>query len=353
MTTPKHGCPQRRRLRVLVADDSPISRRLLIRGLEQYEEIDIVGMADNGLEAIEMARRLQPDVVLMDVAMPVMDGETATRHLVQDLGVPVVALTSLDMEEATARMRMAGASAVLSKSALLGREMEAVVQTICEAARRGRPGPAARPEPHRPRVPFPVVGVAASTSGPPALRALLSTLPPTFPAAVLVAQHLSDGFAESLAEWLGAYVSLPVRTARDGLRLAPSTIYLAPDGCHITLRGDTLRTPQATAQDIWRPSADRLFVSLAESCGPMAVAVILTGMGRDGTEGAVAVRKAGGKVIVQDPQDAAVTGMPRSATERGAFDIVLPLHAIGPYLVTLVRRLHPNVGPAMTAKTHG
>ncbi len=186
---------------------------------------------------------------------------------------------------------------------------------------------------------FPVVAIAASTSGPQALRHLLSALPEDFPAGIVVAQHLSDGFAEGLATWLRPYLAIPVQVARDMTLLRPGTVYLAPDGCHLVVRGTRIRTPKAQPDEPWRPSANHLFVSVAESFGPLSVAVVLTGMGKDGTEGAIAIKQAGGRVIVQDLADAAVIGMPKSVVESGAYDIVLPLDAMGSYLIALTHRL--------------
>ena len=193
------------------------------------------------------------------------------------------------------------------------------------------------------RITFPVVGVAASTSGPQALRTLLSGLPADFQAALLVAQHLSEGFAERLVDWLQQFVTLPIYIAREGMPLRAGAVYLAPDGRHIVVREGKLHTPRVREHDLWRPSANALFQSMAQFCGQMSVAIILTGMGKDGTEGAWAIRQAGGRVIVQDPEDAAVNGMPRAAIERGAYDIILPLRAIPTYLVSLVNRLNAPV----------
>lgn len=186
---------------------------------------------------------------------------------------------------------------------------------------------------------FPVVAIAASTNGPQTLRNLLSDLPEDFPAGIVVAQHLTDGFANGLATWLRLYLALPVHVAEDRLPLRPGTVYLAPDGCHIIVEGDRIRTPKARPGELWRPSANRLFLSVAQSFGPLAIAVVLTGMGKDGTEGARAIKEAGGRVIVQDLSDAAVGGMPKAVVESGAYDIVLPVHAMGAYLITLTRRL--------------
>ncbi len=326
-------------LRVLIADDSGVSRRLLKEVLARTPNVEVVGEATNGAEAVALARRLRPDVVLMDVAMPIMDGAAATRVLVTELGIPVVAITSLDPAEESERLTQAGARAVLSKTALLQGEGEVIIRTLRKAAQSAP----RRLAPQRPRsepaVPFPVIAVAASTSGPPALRTLLAALPADLGAAVVVAQHLHHGFGAGLAQWLQTQVTLAVRVARNGMSLEPNTVYLAPDGHHLIVQGTTLATPVASADDPWRPSADRLFRSVAAACGPLAIGVVLTGMGHDGAAGAEAIRAAGGHVIVQDPEDASVTGMPRAVIERQAYDIVLPLAAMGPYLVTLVRRL--------------
>ncbi len=184
----------------------------------------------------------------------------------------------------------------------------------------------------------PIVAVAASTSGPQALRKLLSSLPPDFPAPIMVAQHLTDGFAKGLAEWLDSLVPLHVEVAQTGTLPMPGTVYLAPDGCHLTIVKHRIVTLRSRPGDVERPSADILFRSVAEAYGPYAIAVVLTGMGKDGAEGAVAIKKAGGRVIVQDLEDAAVAGMPKAVVARNAYDIILPLQSIGPYLNLLVHR---------------
>lgn len=187
----------------------------------------------------------------------------------------------------------------------------------------------------------PIIAIAASTSGPQALRKLLSSLPPDFPAPVMVAQHLTDGFAKGLAQWLDTHVPLHVQVAHPNTVPMAGNVYLAPDGCHIAIEKGRIITPKAKPSDAQRPSADLLFRSIADTYGPLAIGIVLTGMGKDGAEGAVAIKQAGGRVIVQDLEDAAVAGMPKAVIARKAYDIILPLGSIGPYLSLLVSRFTP------------
>lgn len=340
MNMPTHHGPHRKPIRVLVAGDSTIAQRLLRKLLHRHEGIQVVGMVHNGMDVVKMTKHVRPDVVLMDIAMPLTNGETVTRHIVGELHIPVVGVTSLDVSQVAPRLQAAGASAVLSKSMLFQEQGIALVEALRQAASGARPLAVMTPaRDSRPRVPFPVVAVAASTSGPQALRQLLSSLPADFAAAVVVAQHLSDGFVAGLVEWLQNHVALVVQVAEEGMALTPGHVYLAPDGHHITVHGERLAVPRAENKEPWRPSANALFRSVATWCGPLGIAVVLTGMGRDGAEGAAAVHQAGGRVIVQDPVDAAVMGMPRATIEQGTYDVVLPLRAIGPYLTTLVKRM--------------
>jgi two-component system chemotaxis response regulator CheB len=343
-------------IRVLVADDSATVRELLVAILESDPDIEVVGQAKNGVEAVDLAKRLRPDLITMDVHMPVMDGFAATKEIMVRAPTPIIIVSSSasgrDVEMSLNALR-AGALMVVAKPhdpgapTFNGRQEQflsmakamADVKVVrrwdrtASVAGSGTPllrtadGGAAR-----------VVAIAASTGGPAALQRILNDLPPGFPAPVLVVQHIAAGFTEGLADWLAASSPLQVKVAEHGEPLAPRTAYLAPDDRHLGLESSrrvaVLATPPVGG---FRPSASFLFESAARHAGSRVAAVILTGMGSDGVAGLAAVRSAGGHVVAQDEATSVVHGMPRAAVEAGVVDTVLPLGEIAGYLARLAR----------------
>lgn len=344
-------------IRVLVAEDSATVRELLVQILLGDPEIHVVGEAKNGVEALAMTKRLRPDVVTMDIRMPLMDGFEATKQIMVEAPTPIVIVTaSIDGHEVEASMHAlrVGALTLIAKPGSPGspnfaettRHFLATVKAMAQVrvvrhwppprlnappvAARSEPGPRAR-----------VVAMAASTGGPAALTQVLSELPGNFPAPVLVVQHISQGFLAGFAAWLNTSVSLRVKVAESGEPPQPHTIYLPPDDHHLGLdaRGGLL-VSSAPAVGGFRPSASFLFQSVAAAHGAATLAVVLTGMGQDGLEGLRAVRQAGGQVLVQDEETSVVFGMPGAAARAGLADAVLPLKEIAG---RVMRSLRPEV----------
>jgi two-component system chemotaxis response regulator CheB len=367
------------RTRVLIAEDSAVVRALLVRILLADPAIEVVGEARDGLEAVRLTQELRPDVVTMDIRMPLLDGFEATRQIMESTPTPIV-VVSASVNEADLNITFnaikAGALAVVEKprglthpeyesiAAQLRRTIRAMAGVkLVRRWRRERASqadvpaaqPAIRPRPPL-RAPAPgsgvrVVGVGASTGGPAALLTLFGGLPPAMPCPVLAVQHIAPGFGTGLVRWLAAELRRDVRTAGDGERAEAGVIYIAPDGAHLELaeRG-RLRLSQAPPYRGHRPSVNALFASLARLAGLHAIGVVLTGMGDDGAEGLLAMRRAGAVTIAQDEATATIYGMPRVAAEIGAAEHVLALDAIAP---AIARTLLPDAGDRAGAPLGG
>ncbi|HYT83052.1 MAG TPA: chemotaxis-specific protein-glutamate methyltransferase CheB [Gemmatimonadales bacterium] len=341
-------------IRVVVAEDSLTVRELLVEILESDPEIQVVGQAKNGTEAVELATRLKPDLVTMDVHMPVMDGFAATKEIMVQAPTPILIVSSSasgrDVELSLNAMR-AGALMVIAKpddprsARFDGRREELVAMAKAMArvkvVRRWAPQSSAAPPapapPLRPGAPVRLVAVAASTGGPAALQRILSALPRDFAAPILVVQHIAMGFVAGLAEWLSASCNLRVKVAEPGQPLLERTVLLAPDDRQLGVARDG-RVVVADAPPVngFRPSGTYLFTSAAQAYGASLAAVILTGMGSDGVEGLRAVRAAGGRVLAQDEASSVVYGMPAEAVAAGVVEEVLAVDAIAPRLAELV-----------------
>jgi two-component system chemotaxis response regulator CheB len=337
-------------IRVLVAEDSVTVRELLVQILSSDPEIQVIGEAKNGMEAVEQAVRLKPDVITMDVHMPELDGLEATKEIMVRSPTPIVVVSSShsarDVELSLSAMR-AGALLVLPKpddprsDQFAGRQgnlltmvkaMSSVKVVRRWTPRTSAPRPPA-PSPLGPLGPVRVIAIGASTGGPAALERILKDLPGDFSAPILVVQHIATGFASGLARWLSGSASLRVKIAEPGEMLRPRTVFIAPDDRHLGVGADgRIEVTAGPEVNGLRPSATHLFESVARSFGPGVVAVILTGMGRDGVEGLRAVKIAGGQVIAQDESSSVVYGMPREAVTAGVVDIVASIEDIAPRL---------------------
>lgn len=344
---------------VLIADDSPVAREFLTHVLQEDPAIKVVGTVRHGQEALEWMARRKPDVVLMDIHMPVMNGLEATRRIMSTCPVPVIIVSATWDRENVARTFQAmeaGAVAAMEKPA--GLKNPATPGLVAELVRTvklmaGMPlvrrWSIASP-PARPSVPIPppatlppetsairLVAVGASTGGPPALQAFLAALPPHWPVPLLIVQHISPGFLPGMAEWLEKTTGVAVRIPRQGDPLLPAHAYLAPDGCHMGVRRDaTILLSTAPEENSLRPSVSFLFRSVAREFGRRVAAVLLTGMGRDGAEELLAIRQAGGITFAQDKESSVVHGMPGEAIALGAACHVKPPAEIARLLVSLV-----------------
>ncbi|NOK21622.1 chemotaxis-specific protein-glutamate methyltransferase CheB [Corallococcus carmarthensis] len=344
-------------LRILVAEDSPTARRLLVEILRTDPALTVVGEAKDGLEAVELCQRLQPSLVTMDIQMPRMDGLDATRRIMTEVPTPVVVVSTLverDIQTSMAALR-AGALAVLQKpvgpespdfeadSRRLRDTLKAMAQV--KVVRRW-PDRATPPPPPQEATPTPstrppaVLALAASTGGPAALHRILSDLGTRDPAPppILVVQHIALGFGNGLATWLGTATKLRVKVAEDGEPLAAGTVYLAPDDKHLGVTQDH-RAQVSGAAPIqgFRPSANWLFRSVARAYGQTSLAVVLTGMGQDGLDGIRDLHQAGGRVIAQDEATSVVYGMPAVVVGANLAHEVLPLGQIARRLMALLQ----------------
>lgn len=335
---------------VLVVDDSPSVRAVLRRFFSRTRDIRVVGEAADGEQAVQMVIDLQPQVVVMDLQMPVLDGYAATERIMAVRPTPIVVLSSRanrnQMQTAFEAMRR-GALEVLPKpedTASWQQLAESLPETVRTVALAQTAPRAAR----RPRIAQPAplvhssqelrwVAIGASTGGPAAIRELLDEVPADAPVGFLIVQHIASGFELGFADWLNKELPLDVRLAQDGEALRRGMVRLAPGGSHLLLEaGGVLRLdPDTPARKGHRPAVDELFLSCAAN-GPREVAgVLMTGMGADGVEGLLALRQAGGITLVQDEASCVVFGMPRVALEKGAADVALPPRALARTLIRL------------------
>jgi two-component system chemotaxis response regulator CheB len=320
----------KKRVRVLLVDDSPLFIEALCLALQQDKNLEIAGIAENGRQAVDLAVKLRPDVITMDVQMPVLGGIEAIQKIMNKAPTPILVLTSIALRETNDRLTLealrAGAVDLWPKPKHLPPRPEEAERLIKHIRLLAGVAVVARPDPTRKREKTSpgmrieggprFVAIVASTGGPQALANLVGQLPPAFAAPVLVVQHLPPGFAESLASWLEGITRLSVRIARSGDRPEPGSILLAPDGAHMKLRSNgRIELDPGPEIDGARPSGTALLESLAAHDGPGTVGAVLSGMGVDGARGLAAVRQRGGMVFVQDPSEAVIGGMPRAALE--------------------------------------
>lgn len=333
--------------RVLVCEDSRTFAAALVRTLERGGEIEVVGVATSAEAAIADLTRLAPDLVTMDIELPGMSGLEGVEEIMSTRPTPILIVSSHIRagSDLVAAALASGALETIGKSELVVRDPDDAAAVafrrrvkLLSGARvirhpRGRlNGRDNAPSPPAPR--GAVIGICASTGGPHALATVLSGIPVGFAVPILVVQHIGAGFSEGLAQWLDAAVPLPVRLAEHGANALPG-VNLAPDGADLVLGAQgVLRLDRTTPAGLHRPSGDALLRSIAHHAQSAGVAVVLTGMGRDGAEGLAAVREAGGLTIAQDEVTSAVYGMPREAAKCGAA-LILPIGEIAGALTTV------------------
>jgi two-component system, chemotaxis family, protein-glutamate methylesterase/glutaminase len=334
--------------RVLLAEDSLTQRELLGAVLSSDPEIEVVARAANGREAVELCNRTRPDVVVMDIRMPELDGFEATKRIMASVPTPIVIISHhYDVREVTVAMQAlrAGALAVLSKpvdpraenfpeqSSQLLRTVKAISQVRLPAPTR-QPSEKARATRQQARA----IAIAASTGGPPALHRIFAELPAGFPVPILLVQHISRGFCDGFASWLNSVATIRVKVAEHGERLVGGVAYLAPDDVHLRVAAGLIELSPTEPVNGFRPSATLLFRSMARAFGAAGAAVVLTGMGEDGVEGLRDLRSAGGHVIAQNEESSVVFGMPRAVIAAGLADEVLPLSTIPARLIEIVEQ---------------
>jgi two-component system chemotaxis response regulator CheB len=332
-------------VRVAVCEDSRAFAFALRRFLECDGQMRVVGIYPSGEELLAALPELDVDLVTIDLELPGMDGVQATSALVRASSVPVVVVSDhvRGARDRIAAAVAAGAVDAVPKSRFRLEEPDGVYARALRRRLRGLSASAVSGSGSSERVAERPAGgerragaivIGASTGGPAALLTVLSGLPGDFPIPVLVVQHISAGFTTGLAGWLDSQLALPVAVARPGSPLAPG-VWLAPEGAHLAIgAARRLAVDGRTPPGAHCPSVDVLMRSAARTLGPGAVAVVLTGMGRDGADGIAAVRDAGGLTIAQDADSSVVYGMPRAAADRGA-ELILPLAEIPGALLAL------------------
>lgn len=346
------GKAPRAKLRVLIADDTEVGRRLLERALVADPEIEVVGVASDGEEAVRMTERLKPSLVLLDAFMPKFDGIAATREIMRRAPTPVVLVTA-DRSAHGAKVLFEATEAgaldflvppswadVSSAEVVVFRDKLKELAEVPVVRRRSRsvPPPSARARAPLPRNPAQLVVICGSTGGPAALSKLLRESASSLErVGILVVQHIMSGFAETFAEWLESVSGVPVAVAQDGDSIRPGRVLLAPDGHHLVVESRSLvRVSAAAPVGAHRPSGTVLFESAARAFGRDLLAVLLTGMGEDGVKGLGVVRERGGTILVQSPESCIVPGMPEAAIRARLPHAVLGLEELAREIVERV-----------------
>lgn len=345
-------------IKVLVVDDSPVAREFLTHILSSDSEIQVVGSASNGEEALEAVMRKKPDVITMDIVMPKMNGLEATRLIMETNPTPIVIVSGiLDTEEsASFRAIEAGALAVIQRPSGIGHPNNAatvleLVQTVklmseVRVVRRWNSTRKTKPEAllsslteasvNELPAEIKLIAIGASTGGPVVLQQILSGLPKDYSIPVLIVQHISAGFVGGFAEWLGQSSGFPTRVATNGEQLLSGHAYVAPDGFHMGVsKNSRILLSKNEAENGMRPSVSYLFRSVADTFGRSAVGILLTGMGKDGANELKLMQEKGAITIAQDEESSVIHGMPGEAIKLDAVKYILSPGGIATILTRL------------------
>ncbi len=348
-------------IRVLIVDDSPFMRKALERMLVAAEDIQVVGTARDGLDALEKIPQIKPDIVTLDVEMPRMDGLACLKKIMQDHPLPVLMVSSLTQEGAQATLEALALGAldfIPKESSLASGSILQIQQDLQEKVRKLARSPRFRKPPSRPAPPpasiarpgfvapapagvrpapggvisggmAELLAIGCSTGGPKALQDLLPALPKGLPVPCLIVQHMPASFTKPFAERLNSICQVDVKEAEQGETARPGTVYIAPGGIHLNYRQrgsqGIIELNTEPADSLHKPSVDVLFNSIAQECSRQVLAMILTGMGSDGARGMQALKAKGAHTLAEAEESCVVYGMPKAAFERGCVDQVAPL----------------------------
>lgn len=351
-------------IKVLIVDDSAFMRKVLTDLFATDSEFTVLDPARNGKDAIDKIKRFKPDVVTLDVEMPIMDGLSALETIMRDNPTPVVMVSSLTREgaDATIQALEKGAVDFVAKTAGPISSIENIRTEIlakCRAAARANVRQLMRPQPGTtppsPAVPITfstpvseqIVAIGTSTGGPRALQEVLTRLPGNLPCGVVIVQHMPPGFTKSLSDRLNSLCALTIKEAENNDVIRPGLVLVTPGDYHLTLERSGANTIAKLNQDPpiggHRPSVDPLLESVAKIYGRQALGVILTGMGHDGSKGMKAIKSHHGFTIAEDQSTTVVFGMPKSAIELGVVDKVIPLPGIATEIVKHLQTKHGGV----------
>lgn len=346
-------------IRVLVVDDSAFMRKAITAMLQEDPEIKVIATARDGVEAVELAEKLKPDIVTLDVEMPRMDGITALKEIMQKCPVPVIMLSSLTTDGAKVTLEALELGAVdfipknlAELSVNIVKIKGILLEKIKTIARKG----IVRKRPLRQTVEVPrmeilktritgerkvgIVSIGTSTGGPKALQEIIPKLPKDFPTPVVIAQHMPPNFTKPFAERLDQLSQLSVKEAEEGEPLKPGIVYIAPGRGHMKINRRGIETYVTISEDreefIYRPSVDVLMSTVAECYPGRTLGVILTGMGSDGAKGCKKIKETGGRVFAQSEDTCVVYGMPRAVVEAGLADKVVPLEEMAGEIINAV-----------------
>lgn len=360
-------------VRVLVVDDSGFFRRRVIEILEADPQIEVVGSAQNGQEAIDQTAKLKPDVITMDIEMPILDGISATRKIMASTPTPIIMFSSLTTDGAKATLDAldAGALDFLPKRFEdIAKDKDEAKQLLCERVRSLAKNPVSRAKPQSAPVARPssvvsaavsstatptpaatprrsmqkggikLLAIGTSTGGPVALQKVLMSLPATFPVPILLVQHMPGTFTPAFAQRLNASCAIEVKHAENGDMVKPGVAYLAPGGMQMLLDGraasPTIKVIESDPSLTYKPSVDVTFRSITKLFPKETLAVVLTGMGADGREGARALKQSGSTVWAQDEASCVVYGMPAAIVDAGLAEEVIGLEQMGNSIVQRV-----------------
>ena len=347
-------------LRILIIEDSSVVALLLKAIFQQQPDMQVIGHARDGREGVQMAHDLKPDVITMDIRMPVMDGFEATRMIMSDNPIPIVVVSSsVDNEELriTFRAIEEGALAVMEKPRgfthpdfeTIRRDLVDTVRAMA-SVRLFRRHKFERPKDvdiyeaaiHQRTKAYELLAIGCSTGGPQVLHQVFSLLPIGFPVPIVVTQHISKGFVGGLVAWLAGNTLLNVKLAEQGETLKAGCVYFAPDDRHLLVTRNASGLAVELSDDApcngFRPSVSPMFKSVAKTCQGRAIGALLTGMGADGADGLLSMRSAGGHTVVQDEQSAVVYGMPGAAIAIDAVDQIVALDKMSAYFSCIVRQ---------------
>jgi two-component system chemotaxis response regulator CheB len=339
-------------LKVLVVDDSAFMRKFIGDIIQSDSEMELVGTARNGEDALRKIAIYKPDVITLDVEMPGLNGLDTLKRIMEQSPLPVIMVSSLTQRDSkiTIEALAAGAIDFITKPSLVkgesAEEIRRLLPLKIKAAAGARLGAYKKPlcfeeklkKTASGRLARKVVAIGASTGGPRALEEVLKGFPADLPAAVLITQHMPAGFTTSLSKRLDRISPLRVEEAANGESILESKAYVAPGGVHLLVArdGTTLLSNSAPVNYV-RPSADLMMETAAEVFGPSVVGVILTGMGRDGAEGMARIKEKGGKTVVQDPSTAVIPSMPQAVIKKGSADKIVSLERVAAVVTGLLK----------------